>query len=89
MTSARETRLKRVRIRSWRRGIREMDLVLGGWADQSLAALEDADLDLFEELLEENDHDIHAWVTGRVAPPNRFQTLIDAVKNHLIRKLPH
>jgi antitoxin CptB len=71
-----ETRLKRLRMRSWRRGIREMDLILGGFADVRLAALGEADLALYEALLSENDHDLYAWVSGAAGVPDRYAGLI-------------
>ncbi len=76
MTETRETRLKRLRIRSWRRGIKEMDLILGGYADTELAALDDRALEVFEAVLGENDHDLFEWVTGQREPPVRYAALI-------------
>ena len=76
---SRETRLKRLKIRSWRRGIREMDLILGGWSDGMLPALSAAELDLYEALLEENDQDLYGWVTGREVAPERFAALIGRI----------
>lgn len=76
MSETRETRLKRLRIRAWRRGIKEMDLVLGGYADAHLDSLDDDALDIFEAVMGENDHDILQWVTGQVTPPARFAGLI-------------
>jgi antitoxin CptB len=64
-----ESRLKRMRMRSWRRGTKEMDLVLGPFADRELARLGEAELALYDRLLEENDHDLYAWITGRAAAP--------------------
>ncbi len=64
-----EIRLRRVRMRSWHRGIREMDLVLGGFADGALQDLGPRDLDAFEALLSENDHDIYQWIAKRVETP--------------------
>ncbi|MEL7173522.1 MAG: succinate dehydrogenase assembly factor 2, partial [Pseudomonadota bacterium] len=57
----RETRLKRLRIRSWRRGTREMDMLLGPFADgaSGLATLDEGQLAAYEELLEENDQDLY------------------------------
>lgn len=72
----REHRLKRLKIRAWRRGIKEMDLVLGGYADAELKTMDDAALDLFEAVMAENDHDILQWVTGQVEPPARYKPLI-------------
>jgi antitoxin CptB len=71
-----ETRLKRLKVRSWRRGIREMDLILGGWSDARLATLDAAELDLYEALLEENDQDLYGWITGREAAPERLRPLL-------------
>jgi antitoxin CptB len=64
MPETRETRLKRLKIRSWRRGTREMDLILGPFADTVLPEFDEADLAAYEELLEENDQDLYAWVSG-------------------------
>jgi antitoxin CptB len=75
-----EVRLRRMRMRSWRRGIREMDLVLGGFADAALAELAPAELDAFEALLAENDHDIYQWVAGRAEAPAAHRGTIDRVK---------
>lgn len=61
----RQTRLKRMGIRSWRRGTKEMDLILGPYADERMAELDDAALDLHERLLDENDHDLYAWISAR------------------------
>ena len=88
MSETADTRLKRLRIRSWRRGIREMDLALGGFADRRLAELGAEDLDLFEALLDENDHDIYAWIAGRVTPPARFEALLKEIGGGVILGLP-
>ena len=76
MTETPETRLKRMRLRSWRRGTKEMDLILGGFADTRLDTLGEADLALYDSLLEENDQDLYAWVSGAATPPDRFAPLI-------------
>lgn len=69
MSETRETRLKRLRIRSWRRGTREMDLILGPYADRALVDLDGLTLDAFEALLDESDIDLYAWVAGSAPPP--------------------
>ena len=81
MTTAepRDIRLKRLRIRSWRRGIKEMDLILGAFADSRLSDLDAAELDLFEALLGENDHDLYQWVSGQTAPPEHLAGLIRSI----------
>jgi antitoxin CptB len=73
---SRETRLKRLRIRSWHRGIKEMDLILGPFADTELAKLDDRTLDLYDRMLEENDWDLYYWVTGAREMPDGFAPLI-------------
>lgn len=72
----RETRVKRLKLRSIRRGIKEMDLILGGFADKGLAALSDSDLALYDEMLSESDHDLYAWASEQVAAPDRFAGLM-------------
>jgi antitoxin CptB len=72
----RETRLKRLKIRAWRRGIKEMDLILGGYADANLAQLSDQDLDAFDALLKENDQDLYQWVSGQAPAPDVHAPLI-------------
>lgn len=75
--SALDARRKRARIRAWRRGIKEMDLILGGHADAELDRMDEAELALFEAVLGENDHDLFQWVTGQGVPPDRFAPLMD------------
>lgn len=79
MTEPRQTRLKRLRIRSWRRGTKEMDLILGGWSDAHLAGLDDATLGTYEAMLEENDQDLYLWVSGQAAPPAPFAALLSRI----------
>jgi antitoxin CptB len=74
-----EARLKRMAMRSWRRGTKEMDLVLGPFADANLAGLSPADLDLYDVLLEENDQDLMAWILGQSAPPAAIAPLLSRI----------
>ena len=78
MVEAREIRLKRLYMRSIRRGIKEMDLVLGHFAATRLADLED--LDLYEALLAENDHDIHNWLTKAAPAPAQYLALLAQIE---------
>lgn len=64
-----EIRRKRLRWRSWHRGTREMDLLVGGFADAHLADLDEAQLDRFEALLQAPDPELYDWMTGRSLPP--------------------
>ena len=69
MTSSSEIRRKRLSFRSWHRGTRESDLILGRFADAHLAGFDEAQLDRYEALLDCADADIFDWVSGRTAPP--------------------
>ena len=63
-----ETRLNRVRFRAWRRGFREADLILGPFADRHVSTMTAQELDRFEALLEQPDHDLYSWILGAAAP---------------------
>lgn len=72
----RETKLRRLKLRSMRRGIKEMDLILGGFATHGLDELCDADLALYDEMLSESDHDMYQWASGQSDAPPKFAALI-------------
>jgi antitoxin CptB len=76
MTETAAHRLKRMHMRSIRRGIKEMDLILGHFAVHALPGLDPADLDLYDALLAEPDQDLYTWVSGQVAPPDHYAALI-------------
>lgn len=63
-----DLRRRRARYRAWHRGTREMDLILGPFADAALPDMGEGDLAAFEALLEVPDGDLYLWVTGG-APP--------------------
>lgn len=79
-TPEREIRLKRLRIRCWRRGTREMDLILGGFADKGVHALDDGELDALEGLLDENDNDLYTWVAGTRPVPEIHASIIGRLR---------
>ena len=62
-------RRRRLLFRSWHRGIRETDLILGRFADAHIGDMTDSELDEYERLLEVPDHDIYGWVTGELEIP--------------------
>lgn len=74
-----QARIKRMAMRSWRRGTKEMDLILGPWSDASLATLTPERLDTYEVLLEENDQDLMAWILGHVTPPAPIAPLLNEI----------
>lgn len=69
-----DPRRRRILYRCWHRGIREMDLVLGQFAEAEIGLLAEADLDALEEIMAEDDHDLLRWVTGAEAVPERYRT---------------
>jgi antitoxin CptB len=69
-----DARRRRVLFRAWRRGLREMDLVMGGFADAHLPAMNEAELDEFERLLDAPDPELLGWITGEAPVPPAFDT---------------
>ncbi|PHS23901.1 MAG: succinate dehydrogenase assembly factor 2 family protein [Robiginitomaculum sp.] len=78
IASAMENRKKRVLFRAWHRGFKEMDLILGNFADRRLASLSADELDQFEAILAEEDGPLYHWITGKVEMPAAFDTPIMA-----------
>lgn len=76
MTETAEARLKRMSMRSWRRGTKEMDLILGPWSDAHLASLGEDRLALYDSLLNENDQDLLPWILGQREAPAPLGALI-------------
>ncbi|MBO9405935.1 succinate dehydrogenase assembly factor 2 [Shimia sp. R9_1] len=74
-----ENRLKRMKMRSMRRGIKEMDIILERFADENLAQMDTAALDLYDALLCENDQDLYQWVTGQKPTPEPFKALVSRI----------
>jgi len=74
MTEDIETCRKRLLFRSGHRGLKEMDLLLGGFARRYLDGFSADQLALYDALLEENDPNLYAWIIGREAPPANHDT---------------
>lgn len=66
---AADTRRKRLYFRCWRRGTKELDLLLGRFAERHLAQLSDEQVGRMERLLECADHDLYNWITGKQDAP--------------------
>jgi len=79
--TAHEARLKKLRMRSWRRGMKEMDLILGPYAEAELAGFSADALDAYEQMLEENDQDLYLWVTGATPCPDALQPMIERISD--------
>lgn len=76
---SRETRLRRLRMRSMRRGTKEMDILLIRFAEARLDALDAADLDAYEALLAENDQDLYQWISGQRPAPETHAQMISEI----------
>ena len=63
-------------MRSMRRGIKEMDIILSAYATENLETMDEATIQLYDVLLDENDQDLYQWVTGQVPAPEKFRQMI-------------
>ncbi|MCF6273556.1 MAG: succinate dehydrogenase assembly factor 2 [Rhodobacteraceae bacterium] len=75
-----EHRLKRIKMRAWHRGTKEMDLILGTFVDHKLAELDADDLDELEAFMEENDTDLYPWFTGQAAVPGEHRRILQKIQ---------
>ena len=66
-------------MRSIRRGIKEMDLILTAYATQYLPALSDAELETYDAFLSEYDHDIYGWITGTGTAPTKYDVIMGVI----------
>jgi antitoxin CptB len=64
-----ENRRRRLRYRSWHRGTREMDLLMGSFADAHIATFTSENMDKYEAILELSDPDLYNWITGAETIP--------------------
>ena len=69
-----DPRRRKILFRAWHRGMREMDLIMGRFADDAIAGFSDAELDEFERLIEVLDRDLLSWVTGEAPVPESYDT---------------
>ena len=82
MTETDEIRRKRLLFRSWHRGTKEADLLLGSFADANLAGFSTEELDAYEKLIEENDADLWDWLIGQgTAPAEHDPALIARLRS--------
>ena len=82
----REHKIKRLTMRSMRRGIKEMDLILMHYANDKLSGMSDDALDHYDALLNENDQDLYQWCSGQVPPAREFTDLIVDIKVHIAER---
>ena len=65
---------RRIRVRAWRRGMREMDLILGGFVDARVETLDASELAQFEALLDADDDVAFRWFCGAEPLPPAYDT---------------
>ncbi|WP_136439615.1 succinate dehydrogenase assembly factor 2 [Pacificoceanicola onchidii] len=81
MVEDRETRKKRLAMRSMRRGTKEMDILLIRYSNARLAGMSDPELDAYEALLSENDQDLYQWISGQVPAPEAHAPLVESIRD--------
>jgi antitoxin CptB len=87
MAETAEARLKRMGMRSWRRGTKEMDLILGPYADAHLAGMAEARLALYDALLDENDQDLLPMMLGQMPAPRGMADLVAEISDFATTRL--
>ena len=71
-----DVRRRKLLFRAWRRGVREMDLIVGRFADVHIDKFDEAALDDFERLIEAPNADLYAWVVGADDMPADYDTAV-------------
>ncbi len=73
-SSGLDPRRRKLKFRCWHRGTREMDLIMGRFADVRIAELSEAELDELERLMDVADPELFAWVIGERKVPAGFDS---------------
>jgi antitoxin CptB len=72
-----DPRRRKLLFRSWHRGIREMDLIMGRFADACIGDLRGIEIDDYERLIELPDRELYAWIVGECqAPPEHDSAVL-------------
>ena len=74
---------KMLSIRSWRRGTKELDLILGQFSDKNLTELQMSELNLYEKFLSNDDYLIYNWLFGKEDSPKIFKSLIKRIQESM------
>ena len=69
-----DARRRKLLFRSWHRGMREMDLILGSFADAEISGLTEAEIEQYEMLLDISDTELLPWITGERVIPETDRT---------------
>jgi antitoxin CptB len=74
---------RKLLIRSWRRGTKELDLILGQFANQNLDNFELSQLALYEEFLSNDDYLIYDWIFKKAGSPKNFHSLVKSIQQSI------
>ena len=86
MLDARENKIKKLKMRSMRRGIKEMDVILSHYSEVCLETMSGIKLDLYSDLLFENDQDLYSWCSGQEVPKEKYSAIITEIRDILKAK---
>ena len=86
MLDARENKIKKLKMRSMRRGIKEMDVILSYYSEVCLEKMSGLKLDLYSDLLFENDQDLYSWCSGQEIPKEKYSAIIAEIRDILKAK---
>lgn len=79
---------KRLIYRSWHRGTREMDLLMGSFADHNVPDFSPAELSQYEDILGYSDPDLYNWISGReVCPSDLGGSVMEKLLQHRYTKV--
>ena len=76
---------KKLSMRSWRRGTKELDLILGRFSHENIINFEMSELDLYEQFLSNDDHLIYNWLFEKEDSPRIYKSLVNQIKKSMHR----
>ena len=79
--SLKKNLIKRLKMRSWRRGMKEMDIILGKFIDHSIDFLTDDEIKSYENLLNNDDQMIFSWILNKEQIPEEFNDIVKKISN--------
>jgi antitoxin CptB len=84
-----DERRRRLLYRSWHRGTREMDLIMGRFADAAISDLTEAEITELERLADVSDPELYAWLTGSQPVPDDYDlTVLRRLRDfHALRQI--
>jgi antitoxin CptB len=78
-----EKKRKRLIFRSWHRGTKEMDLLMGTFADRNVHDMSADEIEQYDEMLNCSDPDLYNWISGRETPPaNQMSAVLEKFLAH-------